>query len=123
MQRLSSIFVLVILLLGCKKNIENKEAVRQGVADHLAKRSDLMKMEVRVDAVQFSGNEADASVFLEAKSGPAAGNGMQMRYKLERQDNKWVVKGKGLSAVSGAPHGASQGAADGMPALPPGHPQ
>ena len=112
-----------MLLLGCKKNIENKEAVRQGVVEYLAKRTDLMKMDVRVDAVQFRGDEADAKVYLEAKSGPAAGNGMQMRYMLERKDNKWLVKGKGLSGTSSAPHGVPREGTDAMPALPPGHPQ
>ncbi len=91
--------------------------------EHLAKRTDLMTMDVRVDAVQFRGDEADAKVYLEAKSGPAAGNGMQMRYTLERKDNKWLVKSKGQAGASGAPHGVPPGGAGAMPAMPPGHPQ
>lgn len=108
-----------ILLLACKKDIQNKEAVRQGVVDHLAKRSDLMSMDVNVESVAFRKDEADATVYLRANSGPAAGNGMQMRYTLERKGDKWVVKGRGVMGGAGGdtPHGA------GAPTLPPGHPQ
>jgi hypothetical protein len=111
------------LFLGCQKNIENKEAIKQGVVDHLAKRSDLMAMDVRVDGVQFKGKEAEALVYLQAKSGPmAAGGGMQMKYTLDRQGAHWVVREK----KSDAPHGGSMPMPapepEATPALPPGHP-
>lgn len=125
---------LALLLLGCHKNIENKEAVRQGVLDHLAKRTDLSAMDVRVDAVSFHGNDAEATVYIQAKSGPPGLNagGMQMKYNLERKDDKWVVKTR---PGSSSPHGGANGMQMPMPlppgaapqsstpALPPGHPQ
>ena len=119
--------MLAFLLLGCKKDIQNKDAIRQAVADHLAKRPDLMALDVRVDGVQFHNNEADALVYLEAKSGPAAGNGMQMRYSLERKGNQWVVKDRKNSGAA-SPHGGAMQMPMPLPngqtpALPPGHPQ
>ncbi len=85
-----------------------------------------MAMEVTVSAVKFDKNKADALVYLSAKGGPAAGSGMQMRYALERQGDKWVVK-----PHSGAsPHAGADANPMGTPAptnpgqsLPPGHPQ
>jgi hypothetical protein len=116
----------IILLLGCRKDIQNNEAVRRAVVDYLAKRTDLMAMEVTVSAVKYDKNQADALVYLSAKGGPAAGSGMQMRYALERQGDKWVVK-----PHSGAsPHAGAGANSMGMPApvnpgqsLPSGHPQ
>ncbi len=108
--------------------MQNEAAVKQGVVDYLAQRSDLnMKaMQVDVTAVSFREDEADATVSFRPKG--SAGGGMMMRYTLERQGSRWVVKGKGHSGVGQAPHGqmppggmpgATPGAA---PALPPGHP-
>lgn len=116
--KVPALLALSILLLACKKDIQTKEAVRQGVVDHLAKRTDLMSMDVNVETVAFRKDEADATVYLRASSGPAAGNGMQMRYSLQRKGDKWVVKGPGVMGASGdSPHGATS------PTLPPGHPQ
>src|SRR5579883_2182608 len=122
------VLLTLLLLPGCKKDIQNKEAVRQAMVDYLDKRTDLSPMEVRVDAVKFNGNEADAMVYLTAKSGPAAGSGMQMRYVLEKKDNHWQVKGRGSSGATGSPHSGAEGMQMPAPmpnsggALPPGHP-
>lgn len=101
--------------------------------EYLAKRSDLVSMDVSVGSVSFRQNEADALVYFRAKDGPA-NNGMEMKYILERKENRWVVKGRGGSGSASNPH---QGVTPGMgqqempmdsvhgraaPALPPGHP-
>jgi hypothetical protein len=118
-----TVLAAVILLSGCRKNIQNKDAVRKAVVEYLAKRNDLMAMDVAVSAVTFKDNQADALVYLTAKGGLAAGSGMQMRYALERQGDKWVVKPRGGTS----PHTGA--GAMGMPpvtggeALPQGHPQ
>jgi len=111
--------------------------------DYLAQRTDLnMKMmQVDVTSVSFRQDEADATVSFRPKG--AAGGGMQMRYTLERQGSRWVVKGKGHPGAGQephgkmpagqSPHGAMSGGAmpGGMPGaaagtpnpdLPPGHP-
>ncbi len=125
-----------LLLLGCNRGNQTPEAVRQGVIDYLAKRSDLdmSSMQIDVTSVSFRQNEADATVSFRPK-GSGAGSGMQMRYTLERQGNRWVVKGRGQSAAGAAPHGGNPGQMPGAPggmqqpgsgpmggALPPGHP-
>ena len=116
--------------------------MRQGVIDYLSQRTDLnMKMmQVDVTSVSFRQDEADATVSFRPKG--AAGGGMQMRYTLERQGGRWVVKGKGRPGAGQEPHGkmpaggmpgagqSPHGGAmpGGMPGgtpnpdLPPGHP-
>jgi hypothetical protein len=123
------------LLCACSRNINNKEAVRQGVIDYLNKRSaetglDMKLIDVDVTSVQFQNNDARAAVSFNAKG--ATGGAMLMNYTLERHGSKWVVKGRAESGMN--PHGAQ-----GMPPaqggslqpvppggqsqpLPPGHP-
>jgi hypothetical protein len=129
----------IFFLVGCKKDIQNNDAVRQGVMSYLSKRSDLLAMDVSVSSVDFHDGEATAQVHFQAKGNSSPAAGMTMQYVLERKDGQWVVKGRtganaahGESAAPGA--GTSPGALDGMPripgaggsgsstALPPGHP-
>jgi hypothetical protein len=120
----------VLLMLGCRKDIQNTVAVRQGILDYLARRPDLAAMDVSVSSVAFRKDEADATVFFRAKDGPAE-NGMQMKYVLERKGNQWVVKGRTGASGTGNPHGGAPSNGTPMgenphgattPALPPGHP-
>jgi len=114
-----------LLLLGCAdKGLQSQEAVRQAVIDHLAKRSDLnlTSMQVDVTSVSFRENQADATVAIRLKGGTAE-QMMRMRYTLNRQGNKWVVKGK--SEAGEMPHQGTMGGAqpgESQSALPPGHP-
>lgn len=140
--RLSAIalgLIIAALLTGCKKNIDNNEAVKQGISSYLSKRSDLLAMEVSVQSVAYKGDEATATVRFQAKGNSSPNAGMTMQYVLERKDNQWVVKGKGGGDIhtgmpQGAPGapGAPQGSIGAMPntgapgatpqQLPPGHP-
>jgi hypothetical protein len=112
---------------GCNRAGNPEEAVRQGVIDYLAKRANLnvAAMNVAVTSVIFRQNEADAVVAITAKGGNA-GQGMSMKYTLERKGDRWVVKDK--AEAGGSPHSAAGanphgGAAPPMEgALPPGHP-
>ncbi|HWQ55073.1 MAG TPA: hypothetical protein VN442_15405 [Bryobacteraceae bacterium] len=135
--KLAVVFLATLVLAGCNRGgIENKEAVRQAVIDYLAARSNLNigSMNVDVSSVTFKGNEADATVSFAPKGG-AAGQGMSMRYALERKGNRWVVKGRGngsgahgMGADSASPHGGmpampgGPGAASPSGEMPPGHP-
>ncbi len=126
--------VTLLLLVGCKKDLQNQDAVRQGVMSYLSKRSDLLAMDVSVTSVAFRQDEATAQVHFQAKGNSSPAAGMTMQYVLERKDGQWVVKGRtGASDTHGAnAPGASPGALDGMPgipvpggsaaSLPPGHP-
>jgi hypothetical protein len=120
-------------VFACSRNINNKEAVRQGIMDYLNKRSaqtglDMKLMNVDVTSVQFRNNEARALVSFVPKDSPRGG--MSMNYTLERSGNHWVVKGRAESGMS--PHAAqgtppSTGSIAPIPpgqpqALPPGHP-
>jgi hypothetical protein len=107
----------LLALCACGGAPQTKEAVRQAIIDHLAKRSDMVvsSMDIDVASVSFRQNEADAVVSFRPKG--SASGGMQMNYTLERQGREWIVKTKKESG--GSPHGAApQPAGD----LPPGHP-
>lgn len=134
----SALVVAIALLAGCKKNIQNNDAVRQGIMDYLSKRPDLLAMDVNVTAVNYRDNEATATVRFQAKGNTSPGASMTMQYVLERKGNQWAVKGRaggnehganGLPPEGGGPAGGSIGAMPnttppGTPsgALPAGHP-
>jgi hypothetical protein len=125
-------------LIGCGKNIDNQEAVRQGVVNYLAKRPDFLAMDVSVTSVAFRQDEATANVHLQAKGNNAPGAGMNMEYVLQRNGSEWVVKGRAGSgnAHTGLPQGSpgsigampqggsgpGSGSIGAMPQVPPGHP-
>ncbi|HSW50607.1 MAG TPA: hypothetical protein VLH09_10550 [Bryobacteraceae bacterium] len=108
----------LLALGGCNRGLESREAVRQAVLDHLSQRGNLnlSSMQVDVVSVAFRENEADVAVSFRAK-GAESGSGMTMNYTLQRQGNRWTVKGR--SDSGSAPHGA----AGQMPGeMPSGHP-
>jgi hypothetical protein len=88
---------------GCKKAGENKEAVREGVVQHLSKNAalDVNSLTIDVTDIKFQGEEATAAVSIKPKSAPE--QGMTMSYTLVRKADKWEVKGKA------AGHGAGMG--------------
>jgi hypothetical protein len=108
------------LLCSCHRGIENTEAIRQGVIDHLASRAglDVGQMQIDITSVSFRKDEADATVSIRPKGSTSSGGGMQMNYTLERKDNRWVVKSR---REAGSPHGAG-GEAPAGGQLPQGHP-
>jgi hypothetical protein len=121
--------IAALLVCGCNKtrNIQNPEAVRQGVMDYLAKRGtiDTKSMQIDVASVNFRENEADAVVSFRPKGNNDPAAGMQMSYTLERKGDQWVVKGRAGSKGSSNPHGEGQAmpGGTGMGAqMPPAHP-
>jgi hypothetical protein len=108
--------LLLAVLCACNRAPESKEAVREGVIEHLNKNTglDLKSMDVSVDNVTFEGNKATASVSFKPKSSPEGG--MSMNYALERSGKKWVVQ----KAAGG--HGGAMAPSPEPGALPPGHP-
>ena len=114
----------MILVAGCNRGLESKEAIRQAVIDHLATRSNLnvASMQVEVTSVSFREDGADATVSFRAKGADAAA-GMTMNYALEKKGNRWVVKSRRETGAT--PHGSMEDAMpEGMPSgeLPAGHP-
>ena len=116
------LFVLLGVLSACNKAPQTKEAVKQGVVEHLGKGSglDLNLMDVDVVSVSFNGDQARATVNFRPKSSPD--QGMQMNYTLESKGNKWVVQKK--AGAGSSPHGDATVAPPTSPSgdLPPGHP-
>ena len=90
-------------LVGCQKDIQTKDAVRQGVMTYLTQNKNLSvsSMEIAVTQVTFRDKEADAVVMFKPKGGDAA-SGMSMKYTLERLGSAWVVKKKADSGAHGA---------------------
>lgn len=112
-----------VLLAACSKNIQTKEAIRDAVVEYLNARQtqtglDMSKMTVEVVNMSFGTNTAHATVAFNLKTGEG---GMQMPYDLERQGNKWVVKG--TTATGANPHATTGGGQVGTSSeLPPNHP-
>jgi hypothetical protein len=118
------------LLAGCARDIQNTEAVRQGVVEYLKARTaqtglDVNMMQVDITSVSFDRDQARANVYFRPKTG-GGGGGMQMAYVLDRKGGKWVVRGRSESGSN--PHGTPGGAEmpplppTGTQPLPPGHP-
>jgi len=127
--RIASALLLILALTGCGRKTQNSDAVRQGVLDHLTKAGlNVQAMDVKVTAVQFNGNRADATVAITPKGTNTAG--MSMTYQLEQQGGNWVVVGRPAGTPHGGmamppsganPHGGGM-AAPGAPASPGGMP-
>jgi hypothetical protein len=111
----------LLLLSACSADIQNKEAVKQGVVKHLNERKnldlDMSAMNVEIASVTFRKDEAEAVISFAPKGAPAS-QGMTMKYILERKGNEWAVKGR--APAGGAAHGADPTGSAGE--LPPGHP-
>lgn len=104
MVRICATLLLIFSLAACNRGIQNNDAVRQGVIDHLAKAGLNVKgMDVALSSVQYNGNQADATVSITPKGGNPS-QGMSMKYHLEQQGSQWVVTGRQDSSAN--PHGA-----------------
>ena len=120
-----ALFTAALLLAACaRKNIENKDAVRQAVVEYLSARQaqtglDMSTMDVNVLAMTFERDTARATVEFRVKNSDA---GMQLNYTLDRKGDKWVVQAR---QDAGQGHGVVLPPGDaGKPSgeLPPGHP-
>ena len=120
-------FLIALLTISCSRDIQNTDAVKQGVTEYLkasqAKTGlNLDAMQIEVRSVSFERDEARANVYVTPKGMPTGG--MQLTYVLARNGNKWVVRGRSESGAN--PHGNQmQEGSPGLPqqSLPPGHPQ
>lgn len=92
-----------------KSDIQIREAVRQ----YLASRTDLGRMDVELDEVEYNGDQAKAKVTIQARGDEKAR--LQMTYNLQRVGSEWKVQ----------PSGGGHGGGGTMPpasGMPPGHP-
>jgi len=103
----------MVCLAACNRGARDKEAIRQGVLDHLTQvQLNVASMNVEVTSVQINGNQAQATVSFTPKGGNAA-QGMSMQYQLEKKGDAWAVVGR--KDAGSSPHGGG-----GMPPAAPG---
>jgi hypothetical protein len=126
--------LLCLALAGCHRNIQNEDAVKQGIMEYLSTRQGLnvASMNVSVAAMIFRQNEVDVTVTFTPKDSSGATQPMSIPYTLEKKADRWVVKpraGGGQNPHGGMganPHGGGMGVPEGADspagALPPGHP-
>ena len=118
------ICVAALALVGCAKNIDTPEAVKQGIINDIGKKVDVQNMDVSVDLVSFRAKEATASVSFRPKGGDPA-QSITMTYNMERKGDEWHVKDRNMQRHEQAKPGAAAGTAGpiapGTP-LPPNHP-
>lgn len=79
---------------GCKKQQDEKEAIRAGILQHLNTVGNLNMSAMDMDLKTYSitGDTAHAEVEFRPKSGGAPGAAMQVAYNLEKRDGAWVVQ-------------------------------
>ena len=121
--RTACALALLLLLAGCSRGGRNdRDAIRQGVIDHLAGTNlNIAAMDVDVTSVKYDGGKADVMVTFRAKGAGAGAPGMEMRYQMQQQGDRWAVTGTQDSGHSSqAPPGTANPHGGG--ALPPGHP-
>ena len=104
--RIISALLLSLCLAACNRGVQDREAIRQSIVDHLKSRN--MPVDAEVTSVQVNGNQATAECAIMPKGAP--GQKVPMGYKLERRDGKWAV----LGLAETAPHGGAM--PGGMPA-------
>lgn len=102
--RITFLVAAILALAGCRGGNQDREAVRQGILDHLAEAGfSNQNMDVSLASLQFNGDKADAVVQIAPK-GANHEQGMQMRYSLQQKGSRWVVVGRG---DAGAGHGGA----------------
>lgn len=105
--------VLSLGLSSCAKDINTKEAVREAVVKRITSRGDLNmgSMDIEIANVSFQGKAAEATVAFKAKGSTEAM--MNVKYKLEREGDIWVVKSSGSSSGDAGQQGEAGAAGHG----------
>jgi hypothetical protein len=83
----------LLMLAACNPGNPSKEAIRQGLLDHLKGSSvNLAAMDMDVTAVEFDGGHANVTVAFKPKGAPTA-QGMALHYRMEEKSGRWAVVG------------------------------
>jgi hypothetical protein len=119
-----TLLVAVLLLSACAHDINNKDALRAAIVEHLTARQEktglsMASFDIEIGSMSFQKDQATATVAFKPKAG---GEGMQMPYAFERKGDKWIVKSRLESGPGGHGSGQELPPASGAP-LPPGHPK
>jgi len=120
--------LIALLTISCSRDIQNTDAVKQGVTEYLKSTQaktglNLDAMQIEVTSVSFQRDQARANVYISPKG--TRNGGMRLTYVLARSGNKWLVRGRTESGAN--PHGSQMQPGSAQPGspqgLPPGHPQ
>jgi hypothetical protein len=90
----STLFAMLVFFGGCNKQENDTDAIRAGINEHLnsLKTLNLSAMDMNIQNVSIQGNQAQAQVEFRPKTGAPQGAGMQVSYRLEKHDGKWMVQ-------------------------------
>ena len=89
--RLSFFLAPLLLLTACGRGNRSKDAIRQGVLDHLAGSSvNLAAMDMDLTSVDFKGDQADVTVTFKPK-GATSAQGMALHYRMQEKGGRWAV--------------------------------
>jgi hypothetical protein len=98
-----ALLVAALAFAGCRSGNQSRQAVHQGILDHLAGAGfSNQNMDISETSIQFNGDKADALVEIAPK-GASPQQGMQMRYSLQHMNGRWVVVGR----ADGGGHGGA----------------
>jgi hypothetical protein len=89
-----TLVVMLSIVVGCSKPVNDSDAIRSGINEHLnsLKTLNLSAMDMSIQNVSIQGDQAQAQVEFRPKAGAPQGAGMQVSYKLEKHDGKWMVQ-------------------------------
>jgi hypothetical protein len=87
------LFLVILLVVGCKSQQNDNDAIRAGIIQHLTAVGTLnmSAMNMDIKSATVNGNQAHAEVEFRPKTGAPPGAGMQVAYNLEKRDGAWVV--------------------------------
>ena len=95
---------LVLCLAACNRGNNEREAVRQGIIDHVSKAGlNMGAMDLTVPLRGIQRQQGQRGQLVSSPKGGPATAGMSIQYQLEQQGGKWVVTGR--KDAGGSPHG------------------
>ena len=119
------IIFLLATTAGCKKQVNDQDAIRASIDKRLNGRPDLnlSAMDRDVKQISVNGDHATAQVEFRLKQGNGS---MQIEYALERQGGKWTITNSqpagGQNPHSGSMPPAPTAPDSGGNSMPQGHP-
>ena len=90
----SILLSMLVFVGGCNQKENDADAIRSGINEHLnsLKTLNLSSMDMNIQNFAIQGDQAQAQVEFRPKTGAPQGATMQVSYKLERHDGKWMVQ-------------------------------
>ncbi|MCU1343505.1 MAG: hypothetical protein JWN92_2928 [Candidatus Acidoferrum typicum] len=122
---IGTMILLLAVAAGCKKQVNDQDAIRASIDKRLNARPDLnlSAMDRDVKQISVNGDHATAQVEFRLKQGNGS---MQIEYALERQGGEWTITNSqpagGQNPHSGSMLPAPAAPDSGGDSMPQGHP-